>query len=77
VRGTAADLAERFADGARGEIVLVVEGAPPVAADAGAAIARVLDLAAQGTRLKDAAALVAGETGLSKRDLYEGALTAR
>jgi 16S rRNA (cytidine1402-2'-O)-methyltransferase len=37
----------------------------------------VLELAASGTRLKDAASLVATESGLSKRDLYEAALEAR
>lgn len=77
VRGTAAEVAARFADGARGEICLVVEGAAPVVPDQGAAIARVRDLVAGGARLKDAAALVARETGLSKRDLYEGGLTPR
>ena len=77
VRGTAAEVAERFSDGARGEICLVVEGAPPPVADEASAVARVLELAADGTRLKDAAALVAAETGLSKRDLYEGALNSR
>lgn len=77
VRGTLADLAERFAGGARGEIVLVVAGADPVAADPDAALVRVLALAADGIRLKDAAAEVAAATGLSRRDLYEAALRAR
>jgi 16S rRNA (cytidine1402-2'-O)-methyltransferase len=37
----------------------------------------VLDLAASGTRLKDAVAIVAAESGLGKRELYEAALAAR
>jgi 16S rRNA (cytidine1402-2'-O)-methyltransferase len=74
VRGTAAELAERFADGARGEIVLVVAGAEPVASDLPTAVAQVRALVAAGARLKDAAAEVADATGLSKRDLYEAAL---
>lgn len=76
-RGTAAELAERFADGARGEICLVVEGAPARASDLPTALLEVQSLVASGTRLKDAAAEVAEATGLAKRDLYEAALKAR
>lgn len=76
-RGSAAELAEWAAEGVRGEIVIVVEGARPVAADAGDAVSRVLALTASGARLKDAAAEVATATGLSKRELYEAALAAR
>jgi len=76
-RGTAAELAERFADGARGEICLVVEGAAPAASDLPTGIQQVLALVADGSKLKDAASEVADATGLSKRDLYEGALAKR
>jgi 16S rRNA (cytidine1402-2'-O)-methyltransferase len=76
-RGTAAELAAKFADGARGEICLVVEGAAAVASDLPSAIAQVTALVAAGTRLKDASAEVAEATGLSRRELYEGALAAR
>lgn len=76
-RGTAAELADRFAEGARGEICIVVAGAEPVAADLGAGVARVLELVASGIRLKDAATEIAEQTGLGRRDLYEGALAAR
>ena len=41
VRGTLAELAERFADGARGEIVLVVGGAAPASASLEDGVARV------------------------------------
>ena len=77
VRGSASELAQRFADGARGEIVLVVEGASAEASDLPSAVAQVLDLVGDGTRLKDAAAEVASATGLSKRELYEAALQSR
>jgi 16S rRNA (cytidine1402-2'-O)-methyltransferase len=76
-RGTARELADYFADGARGEICLVVEGAAPATSDLPTGIAQVLKLVTEGSRLKEAAAEVAEETGLSKRDLYEGALAAR
>lgn len=77
VRGTAAELALYFADGARGEICLVVAGAPAAVADLPSGVAQVLALVAGGAKLKDASAEVAEATGLSKRDLYEGALAAR
>ena len=77
VRGSAAHVAEHFAEGARGEICLVVEGAAPVAADLPTGIAQVLTLVAAGAKLKDASTEVAEATGLSKRDLYEGALAAK
>ncbi|MGV8885395.1 MAG: 16S rRNA (cytidine(1402)-2'-O)-methyltransferase [Microbacteriaceae bacterium] len=73
-RGSAADVAEYFADGARGEICIVVEGAAPATSDLPTGIAQVLALVAGGLRLKEAASEVAEQTGLSKRDLYEGAL---
>ncbi|WP_448005470.1 16S rRNA (cytidine(1402)-2'-O)-methyltransferase [Agromyces bauzanensis] len=76
-RGGLAELAAWAEGGVRGEIVIVVGGAPEERADAAGALDRVLALAASGTRLKDAAALVAAESGVGKRDLYEAALAAR
>jgi 16S rRNA (cytidine1402-2'-O)-methyltransferase len=76
-RGTVAELAEHFAEGARGEIVLVVAGAEPAAASLDDAVPRVIALAAGGVRLKDAATEIADATGLSRRDLYEAALRAK
>jgi 16S rRNA (cytidine1402-2'-O)-methyltransferase len=74
-RGTVAELAEYFADGARGEIALVVAGAEPVDVNFDDALAQVKALQASGVRLRDASAEVADATGLSRRDLYEAALT--
>jgi 16S rRNA (cytidine1402-2'-O)-methyltransferase len=76
-RGTAAEVADYFAEGARGEICLVVAGATPATASVADGVAQVLALVAQGVRLKEASAEVAESTGLSRRDLYEGALAAR
>jgi 16S rRNA (cytidine1402-2'-O)-methyltransferase len=73
-RGTLAELAERFAEGTRGEIVLVVGGAAAASASLEDGVTRVLALVADGARLKDAAAEVAEHTGLSRRDLYEETL---
>ncbi|MGN6760884.1 MAG: 16S rRNA (cytidine(1402)-2'-O)-methyltransferase [Leifsonia sp.] len=76
-RGGAAELATWAAEGVRGEIVVVVAGAPARAADPETALEQVLALVASGTRLKDAAAEVADATGLGKRDLYQAALARR
>lgn len=77
VRGGLGELAAWAADGARGEIVVVVGGAPAREVSQGDAVAQVQALVASGTRLKDAAAEVAGQTGLSSRDLYQAVLAAR
>lgn len=76
-RGTAAELAAWAADGVKGEIVVVVDGAPVRAASAEDALAQVQTLVSSGIRLKEAAAEVAGLTGLSSRDLYQAALAAK
>ncbi|MGO4537014.1 16S rRNA (cytidine(1402)-2'-O)-methyltransferase [Leifsonia sp. 2MCAF36] len=76
-RGTAAELAAWAAEGVRGEIVIVVAGAPAREADPEAAVEQVVALVAAGSRLKEAAAEVAEATGLSKRDLYQAALARR
>lgn len=76
-RGPLGELASRFAEGARGEIVLVVAGAEPATADLPSAVQRVLALVADGARMKEAASDVAAATGLSRRELYEAALRSR
>jgi 16S rRNA (cytidine1402-2'-O)-methyltransferase len=77
MRGTAAELAAWAASGVKGEICIVVQGAPPREADLGSGVAQVLALVASGSRLKDASTEVAEATGLGRRDLYEGALAAK
>lgn len=76
-RGTLGELAAWAADGVRGEIVVVVEGAGSREVDPADALAQVQRLVADGIRLKDAAAEVSAVTGLSSRDLYQAALAAR
>jgi len=81
VRGTAAELAARYAEAEpRGEIVLVVgpAEAAPADADAGppaAALDALRRLVAAGARPRDAAGVVADLTGASKNALYR-AITA-
>jgi len=79
-RGTLAELAERFADGARGEITLVVEGARageavPLPADA--LRARVAELLARGLSPRDVADVLRVETRTPRRELYALALALR
>ncbi|MGX1934727.1 16S rRNA (cytidine(1402)-2'-O)-methyltransferase [Microbacterium resistens] len=76
-RGTARELAAWAAAGVKGEIVVVVEGAPERSVSPDDALAQVQDLVAGGVRLKEAAAEVAAQTGLSSRELYQAALAAR
>lgn len=76
-RGPLAELAEWAADGVRGEIVVVVGGAPARAASPELALADVQHRVAAGARLKDATRTVAESTGLSSRELYAAALEAR
>ncbi|SBS70052.1 Ribosomal RNA small subunit methyltransferase I [uncultured Microbacterium sp.] len=77
VRGPLGDLATWAEAGVRGEIVVVVAGAPAREVSAEDAVAEVQRLVADGIRLKDAAAEVSAQTGLSSRALYQAALAAR
>lgn len=77
VRDDLAALARWAEGGVRGEIVVVVGGASAREVSADDALAQVQALVASGARLKDAAAEVAAQTGLSSRDLYQAALAAR
>lgn len=77
-RDTLAGLQAWAEEGVRGEVVLVVAGADESAApDLESARRRVADLVGAGERLKVAAARIAAEEGVSRRDLYEAALAAR
>lgn len=76
-RGPLAELAAWAADGVRGEIVVVVGGAPETAVSAADALDEVQRRVESGDRLKDAAREVAAATGLSSRELYAAALAAR
>jgi 16S rRNA (cytidine1402-2'-O)-methyltransferase len=77
VRGTAAELAERYAAAPpRGEVVLVVGGAPAVEAELGPALDALRRLVEDaGARPRAAASVVAQLTGSSANALYR-ALTA-
>jgi 16S rRNA (cytidine1402-2'-O)-methyltransferase len=78
-RGSLAELASWASDGVRGEICIVVAGTTDdvSAATIEDGVRLVLERVAAGSRMKEASAAVADATGLSRRELYEGALAAR
>ena len=76
-RGSLAELAEWAADGARGEITLVIEGGQPERPEPEDLVERVLALVDTGERMKDAAKQVAKAHGVKVGDLYDAALDAR
>jgi 16S rRNA (cytidine1402-2'-O)-methyltransferase len=72
VRGTAAELAERFAgQSPRGEVVVVIEGhRGATVVDEDAALVEARALVASGTRKREAAHAVSERTGVSANRLY-------
>ncbi|HEY6696197.1 MAG TPA: 16S rRNA (cytidine(1402)-2'-O)-methyltransferase, partial [Solirubrobacteraceae bacterium] len=71
VRGSAAELADRYADeGPRGEVVLVIGGAPPRSGLDPAAVDAVRRLVDAGARARVAARVVADLTGAPANALY-------
>jgi 16S rRNA (cytidine1402-2'-O)-methyltransferase len=75
-RGPLVELAGWAAEGVRGEVTIVVAGAPATAADQVSAVAEVLELTTGGMRLKPAVAVVAERHGVTKNALYDAALKA-
>jgi 16S rRNA (cytidine1402-2'-O)-methyltransferase len=71
VRGTAGELASRYAsEDPRGEVVLVIGGAPPRSGADPAAVAAVRRLIEAGARPRIAAGVVAELTGAGANELY-------
>ncbi|RWZ84496.1 16S rRNA (cytidine(1402)-2'-O)-methyltransferase [Glutamicibacter sp. HZAU] len=65
-------------DGVRGEIVVVIHGAPEAeAASIEDLLPKVAALVEEGMRMKQAVAEVAEKSGVKKRELYEAVLAAR
>ena len=83
LRGTLAEVGERLAaQGPRGELTLVVAGAPaapaaPAGAHAGELAAEVAARVAAGSSTRDAVAAVAKATGAPRRAVYQAVLGAR
>jgi 16S rRNA (cytidine1402-2'-O)-methyltransferase len=74
-RGGLGALAQWAADGVRGEITVVLSGAPPTGApDVADLVGEVTERVTAGERLKEAVAAVAAVHGVPKRDLYQAAV---
>ncbi len=79
-RGPLAELAAWAAEGVRGEITVVVEGAPEKGAeelDADELVRRVRVREEAGERRKEAIAAVAAEAGLPKREVFDAVVAAK
>jgi 16S rRNA (cytidine1402-2'-O)-methyltransferase len=76
VRGTAAEVAARFPEPPKGELTLVLGAADPVSspADAGGALAAVIELVAAGVPRRQAADVVARLARISRNTLYAESL---
>ncbi|HYA08114.1 MAG TPA: 16S rRNA (cytidine(1402)-2'-O)-methyltransferase [Gaiellaceae bacterium] len=75
-RGTAAELAARFAEPPKGEITLVVgpAGTVPAASGEGEALAAVAELVEAGVPRRRAVEIVSRLTGVARNRLYRGSL---
>jgi 16S rRNA (cytidine1402-2'-O)-methyltransferase len=77
-RGGLAELAAWAEEGVRGEVTVVLAGAEPApVTDVTVLTSDVESRVADGVRLKDAVAEVAGITGVSRKALYDAVLAAR
>jgi 16S rRNA (cytidine1402-2'-O)-methyltransferase len=73
-RGTAAEVAERFASAPKGEITLVVGAGAAGDVEASAAVAAVAELVDAGVPRRQAADVVARLTGAARNELYRRTL---
>ncbi len=79
-RGGLGELAAWAAEGVRGEITVVVEGAPaarPGDVDAEELVRRVRVREEAGERRKEAIAAVAAEAGVPKREVFDAVVAAK
>ncbi|MFP7366503.1 16S rRNA (cytidine(1402)-2'-O)-methyltransferase [Corynebacterium callunae] len=76
-RGTLPELAAWAAEGVRGEITVVIEGAGHVEVNVESLIGVAEERVAAGERLKEVCADLAKIHGVSKKDLYDGVIAAR
>lgn len=77
-RGSLPELADRFREGTRGEVTLVIGGAAEEPAlDEAALDARIRSLVAEGTRPREVAKLLAPDARIPKREIYARAQAVR
>lgn len=73
-RGTLPELAEWAAEGVRGEISVVIEGAQDRVIDLDSLVDMALERVAAGGRVKTVAAELAAKYGASKKDIYDAVI---
>lgn len=73
-RGTLPELAQWAAEGVKGEISVVIEGATEVEVDMETLVALALERVAAGERVKAVAAELASQHGVSKKDIYDAVI---
>ena len=78
IRGPIGALIEQAKDGLRGELTLVIDGAPPAVTNVSDedAVSRVQELIATGAHKKDAIAQVAVAANRPKREIYQAVIDA-
>ncbi len=76
-RGTLGELVEWARGDVRGEITIVVHGAPEKKPDLNNALEQVAELVNAGQKLSAAVSAIAESTGVRRKNLYEAALQAR
>lgn len=76
-RGTLGELVEWARGDVRGEITIVVHGAPEKKPDLNNALEQVAELVDAGQKLSAAVSAIAESTGVRRKNLYEAALQAR
>ncbi len=74
VRGSAGELAERYSEAPKGEITVVVGGAPAIEVEDAEALEAVAELVAEGVGRRRAAEIVARLTGVARNRLYRPSL---
>lgn len=76
--GSLADAAEHWSgEEVRGELTLVVGGAPPWEVSLDAALDQAMTLVADGVTVSEAARVVSKDTGVARREIYQSLLQAQ
>jgi 16S rRNA (cytidine1402-2'-O)-methyltransferase len=74
--GTLEELASRFSGSVKGEIVIVVAGAPSLMVTLDSALALVQAMMDEGIKRSEACAQVAKDVGIAKGELYRASVAA-